>query len=141
MSRTIINSRGRMYVCPGGTADETVVNYYGDLYVSSGASAEIAFNPWQGNIHSSAGAGVTYLERDADLYYGGAYIGLISKGDAFDDLLITSGRSALVYSGGTMNSATVNRNGSMVIYDGGNAGDIGWIHRCLGATKPVCYKY
>ena len=97
---TTVNRNGRLYVSSGGSADHTTVNYDGYLTVSSGGTASIAFNPWRGTVISEGDAVVTYLDRDADVYFGGNAYGLVSKSSAFSNLSIGSGYSALVYSRG-----------------------------------------
>jgi len=109
-----------MYVMSGGTANDTTVNSRGRMYVYSGGTARIVFNPWQGEITSRTGADITYLKRDANVYYGGSY-GLISKCDFVSGLEITSGNSVLIYSGGTAGSTTVNSDGSLTVSGGGVA--------------------
>ena len=137
---TTVNSGGSMYVYRGGTANSITVNWNGYLYVSSGGmansatvnsggsmyiyrggTATILYNPWQGTVVSSAGANVTYLERDAAIYYGGRNR-IISKFEhSATDLLVTSGNSAIVFAGGSVNSTTVNTSGSMLVSNGGTA--------------------
>ena len=60
---------------------------------------------------------MTYLERDAAVYYGGR-VGLVSKGDLMAGLTINSGYSALIYSGGAVNETTVNSSGSVIVSGG-----------------------
>ena len=105
-----------VYSC--GTANNTTVNLGGDLIVSSGGSASIAFNPWQGTVTSDGGATVTYLERDAKVYIGDNTSGLISKTNAISGQTLEAGISALVYSGGTANSTTVNYSGMFYVSGG-----------------------
>ncbi|MBQ9789700.1 MAG: AIDA repeat-containing protein, partial [Lentisphaeria bacterium] len=105
-TNTTINSRGSMYVSNGGIANKTTVNRGGYLYVNNGGTATIAFNPWQGSISSETGATIEYLERDKNIYYGGYESGLILKADEVNDLQITSGNSAIIYSGGTATNIT-----------------------------------
>ncbi len=126
---TTVNACGSMYIESGGIANNTTVND-GNMYISSGGTASIIFNPWQGNIYSSAGADVTYLERDAKIYYGNDYSGIISKYNSVNNLNIISGNSAIIYSGGIANSTTVNR-GDMHISSGGVANNTtvkSWSH-------------
>ena len=116
---TTVNSGGSMRISSGGVANSTTVNGY--MYIYSGGTASIAFNPWLGNIYSSVGAVVEYLERDARVYYGGRNAGLVSNADTMEELLISGGHSAIVYSGGVANRTTVNSYGGMFISSGGTA--------------------
>ena len=118
-NNTTINSLYGAYVLDGGVANNTTVNYGGYIDIGSGGTATIAFNPWQGNIVSATGAAVTYLERDANVYYGAYGSGLISKADIMSDTIISSGVSMFVYNGGTATDTTVN--GSMIVSSGGTA--------------------
>ena len=116
---TIVNAGGTMYVSSGGLANDTMVNGGGTMYVSSGGTATVAFTPWQGSIVSSNGASITYLERDANVY---CRLGLsVSKADIMDSILLSSGCSIIIYSGGLVNSTTVNRDGNLYISSGGVA--------------------
>ncbi|MBQ7206887.1 MAG: AIDA repeat-containing protein, partial [Lentisphaeria bacterium] len=117
---TTVNSWGYLTVCSGGTANSTTVNYGGCMFVSSGGTASIVFDPWRGQVVSSEGADVTYLEHDANIYYGGKG-GLISKYDSTTGLAITSGNSTIIFSGGTANSTTVNSSGYLYVSSGGTA--------------------
>lgn len=117
---TIINSGG-LYVSKGGMAAETSVGIGGFLCVASGGTATITFNPWQGQVDSSAGATVTYLERDANVYWGNGTSGIIGKTDIAEKFIISSGVSMFVYSGGTANDTTVNVYGAMIVSSGGTA--------------------
>ena len=119
---TTVNSGGYLYVSSGGTANDTTVNG-GYLCVSSGGTATIVYNPWQkGSVYSYTGATVTYL-RDASVYYGGKNSDVISKCDAVDGLAITSGNSAIIFSGGTATDTTVNSGGYLYVESGGTATD------------------
>jgi len=113
-----VESGGKMVVSFGGTANNTVINQGGSFSVSSGGTATIAFNPWQGTITSNTGATVTYLERDAKVYYGWNR-GLISKTDFMDSLVIEAGKSAIVYSGGVANNTFIKDNGYLYVSSGG----------------------
>ena len=96
-------SEGSMYVYTGGVANS--VNILGGyVRVFSGGTASIAYSPWQVNVVSNAGAVVSFLGRDAKVYYGDSC--LLSKGDVFNGLTVSNG-SALVYSGGVINETTV----------------------------------
>ena len=102
-----------------GTANNTVVNQGGYLYVYSGGTATVVFNPWQGTVSSQKGADVSFLERDAAVYYGGGNSGLIDRANVMVSLIIENDRSAIVYSGGTAKDTTVNAGGSMLVYSDG----------------------
>ena len=86
-----------MEVFSGGTANATVVDSQSDLIVYSGGTATVTYNLWGGNVISSAGAKVTYLYRDAGIYYGGNDAGLVNSGDAMDGLVIAENHSAVVF--------------------------------------------
>ena len=136
-SHTVVNSDGILYAYVGGTLKDTVVNSGGSLTLSSslaeslivnqggsafirrGASASIAFNPWQGELSIDTNATVTYLEREANVYYGCDSSGVIAKGNSFDSMVIESGNTAIVYSGGVLNGVRVN--GVLNVEDGGTA--------------------
>ena len=111
-------------VYSGGTAGNVLVNSGGRLIVSSGGSATVVFNPWQGRIDADEDVTVTYLERDAKVYYGGVDVGLVSRADVMNSLGIEGGHSALVYSGGSVNAATVKISGSLILSSGGMASRI-----------------
>ncbi|MBR2426822.1 MAG: AIDA repeat-containing protein, partial [Lentisphaeria bacterium] len=118
---TTVNAYGSMYISSGGVANSTTLNYYGRMSISSGGTASIVFNPWQGYVDSSAGAMVEYLERDANVYFGGWDKGLVSKADTMNGLWISAGLSAIIYSDGVANSTTVNDRAHLYIYSGGVA--------------------
>ena len=115
---TTVNSYGYLFVSSGGTANSTKVNSGGSLYVSSGGTATIAFTPWQGTISSAAGAEVTYLKRDAKVYYADGSGGA-GSGDVVSGLTLSYGVSGLVFSGGTANNTTVNFGGCLYVSSGG----------------------
>ena len=116
-----IPSSGAVRVGNGCVLEEVTVNPGGNLFVSQGGSATIAFNPWQGNINLSDNAGITYLERDANVYLGGESAGLIGKSDSIASLNITAKNSALVYSGGTADHVYVNTDAVLYVQSGGTA--------------------
>ena len=119
---TTVNSGGEMTVYSAAKATSTIVNNGGILYVSSGGTASIAFNPWSaGNVVSDSGATVTYLEREAGVYWGNNASGTIGWGDIAENVIISSGVSMLVYDGGTANNTTVNGHGTMSVFSGGSA--------------------
>ena len=95
-----------------GVGNDLVINNGGSMTVYENGSAAVVYNPWQGTVDASSGAVVIYLERDRNIYYGGAASGLISKWDNISDFEITSGNSMLIYSGGEYS-------GTMQINDGG----------------------
>ena len=118
----IISSGVSMLVYDGGTASGVLLEPSGVLYVSSGGTASIAFNPWSaGNVVSDSGATVTYLEREAGVYWGNNASGTIGRGDIAENVIISSGVSMLVYDGGTANNTTVNGHGTMSVFSGGSA--------------------
>ena len=130
---TTVNSEGTFIVSRGGEANFTTVNHGGTMTVSNGGRATVAFNPWQGTVVSSVGAAVTYLERDAEVYFGGTEEGLISKGNALT-LAISAGQSAIVYDGGVVNETTVD-GGESYNYDSWNYEMVsGWLHVSSGGT-------
>ena len=114
-----IDSTGVLIVYKGGNAESTTVNSGGTLYVSSGGTATIVFNPWQGVISRANVAYVSYLGREANIYYGNGFSGIISKTDNLDSVEIESGNSLIVYSDGVINSASVNSSGKLFISSGG----------------------
>ncbi len=120
---TANNAGCSMYVFSAGTAANTIVNSGGSMFVASGGTATVAFNPWQGFVSAADGAVVSYLQRDADIYYGGNASGFIAKYDSVDNLNITSGNSAIIFSGGSADNSVVNSGGSMLISPGGTATD------------------
>jgi len=109
-------SSGYMNVFSGGTADNITVNYGGSATIYSGGTASIAFNPWSGTIVSSAGAVVNYLERDAEVYFGGSAQGIISQGAALSDIYIGSNLSAIVYESGSLINASLQSGGRVMNY-------------------------
>ena len=114
-----IASRGSVYV--SGEASEVEVSPNGSLVISSGGKASIVFNPWmnKNNISSQTGAVVKYLERDTNVYYGGNTVGILSKADVMDSLIVEPMKSAIVYSDGIVNGAVVSSGGSMIVSSGG----------------------
>ncbi len=140
---TVINKWGSMHISSGGTALGTLVNQEGFLAVSSGGTATIAFNPWQGTIDSSAGANITYLDRDASIYYlmpdSTGTAAICNKTNMLSDQFLAHVRvydggivdnSTLIHglmhisSGGIANSMTITRtdfSGGIHIFDGGSA--------------------
>ena len=118
---TTVSSGGRLYVSLGGTASATTVNFGGSMTVYSGGTASLAFNPWMGVVSSVAGATITYLERDAGVYWGNGLSGIIGKADVAEGIVISSGVSMMVYSGGAVNGIAVNSGGIMTVYSGGTA--------------------
>ena len=114
---TEINSAGELTVFSGGTANNTIVNSGGILTISSGGTATVDFNPWKGRIDSRTGAEVTYLERDANIYFGSDGR-LVDKANAMDFLTIVSGYSTIVYSGATENDTTINYMGKLYVSGG-----------------------
>ena len=107
-----------------GKAYEVELNRDGLLTVFDGGTATIVFNPWwtdQSNITSYSGATVKYLDRDAGVYYGERLVGIISKADVMDSLVVEQSRTAIVYDDGIVNGATVSSGGSMIVSRGGTA--------------------
>lgn len=108
----LISSGVNLMVSSGGTAKEITVNPGAVLTVGSDAAASVKFNPWSGgSVISAAGAAITYLERDACIYFGNSSCGLVSKYNSVSGLTAGRGESALVYSGGTAVSTTINSGG------------------------------
>ena len=119
---TTLNNGGEITIYGNAHAVSTMVNNGGVLYVSSGGTASIAFNPWSaGNVVSDSGATVTYLDREAGVYWGNNASGTIGWGDIAENVIISSGVSMLVYDGGTANNTTVNGHGTMSVFSGGSA--------------------
>ena len=104
-----------------GIVEKLLVNSGGSVFVNWGGTATFLFTPWQGIVTSDYGASITFLERDANVYYGGDSYGLIGKADSYDSLSITSGNSAIVYSDGALNSVYVNEGGVLNVLSGGTA--------------------
>ena len=118
----IISSGVSMLVYDGGTASGVLLEPSGVLYVSSGGTASIAFTPWStGTVVSASGATVTYLEREAGVYWGNNASRTIGWGNIAENVIISSGVSMLVYDGGTANNTTVNGHGTMSVFSGGSA--------------------
>ncbi len=84
---TVVQSGGYAWTSRGAF-DRITVNPGGRLEVNWYGSASIVFNPWQGSISSNSYSTVTYLDRDANVYYGGPGVGTISKADSFGSLNI-----------------------------------------------------
>ena len=144
-SKITVSSGGSMLVTCGGWADDitilagghvtvssrsmysvatsatnVTVNYGATLVVSDRGEASIAFNPWSGSVISGTSAVVTYLDRDANVYYGGNTAGIISKADIMKDLEVTSGNTAIVYDGGKLTgNLNIAEGGSVFVVDGG----------------------
>ena len=124
----IIHSGASVTVGFNGLLDSVILNNGGYLHVGGYSDADfgtvsILYNPWQGVVrtNSEPGSAITYLERDANIYYGGIDSGFIRKADSFDLLNIMPGNSAIVYSGGVMNSAYVCPDGLLLVQSGGTA--------------------
>ena len=118
----VMAAGGQLTVSVGGQADDVVMNG-GTITVNDGGTATIAYNPWsKGTVTSNTGADVTYLDRNAGVYYGGATPGLVSRGDVLTELAVETGNSALVFSGGNVNSATV-LGGQVHVSNGGAVND------------------
>ena len=119
-TETTVNPGGSMWV--DGTAWRTMINPGGSMWVSNGGRASIAFSPWiRGYVSSASGADVTYLKRDANVYWGNDNSGVVGKGDAAEDIIISSGVSMLIYSSGAANATTVSAGGWMYVSSGGTA--------------------
>lgn len=118
---TII-SRGSQTVLAGGTALNTTVNSGYEVIISSGGTATIAFNPWMGTVSSGSGADVTFLERDAGVYYG--CFSLLSKTNLLTGMTISSSHSAFVYENGIASRNTVTGyRATLLVSNGGIAVD------------------
>ncbi len=113
--------QGQLRISSGGTANNVLLFSGGLLAVGSDGTATVLFNPWQGKdrVSSGIGASVTYLERDANVYYG-CGSGLISKTDILKSETFAAGNSAIVYSGGLAESLTLGENCAIVL-SGGSA--------------------
>ncbi len=137
---TVVNRGGDVSVLNGGVASDVIVNSGGYVYVSAGGSATIAYNPWGGSNYGKItnNGSITYLERDANIYYGGSnheftvwdskgrYISktdgvFISKFDSADGFRVEKFNSAIVYSGGTLENVYVNYSGTLMVSSGGSA--------------------
>ena len=119
---TTVNSNGEFSVSSGGVATMTVVNPDGVVRITSGGTASIAFSPWsRGYVSSAYGAKVTYLERDANVYWGNNNTGIIGKGNSAENIIISSGTSMLLYSSGTVSAITINPGGYLKVSNGGKA--------------------
>ena len=119
----VAGTSGRLTVSSGGTADNITVNSGCTLTVYNGGTATVAVtNPWKmGKITSSQGATVLY-QYDAGVYYGentNSGVELVDKADVMSGLGINRSGSAIVFSGGILESAGVA--GSLIIYSGGIA--------------------
>ena len=119
---TTVKAGGCMFILNGGIANATAVSG-GSLCVSEGGTASIVFNPFNANfITSNAGAVITYLEREAGIYYGNTKTGtIVSSANMMTGLAIESGFSAIVYQEGKLDNATVNSNGKLYVSSGGTA--------------------
>ena len=119
---TTVNGGGNMYVLNGGSALSTMLNAGGNMYVLSGGTASITFSPWsRGYVSSAYGANVTYLERDANVYWGNNNSGVIGKGNSAERVIISRGVSMLLYSNGVANATTVSSGGTMSAANGCSA--------------------
>ena len=120
-SATVI--AGTLYVNGSGHANNINLAYDGEVVVNYNGHASIEFTPWHwnyGSVSSQHGAYVTYLERDANIYYGCLSSGTVSKGNSFNGSNITDNHDLIVYSGGIANNNTI-YNGNMHISSGGTA--------------------
>ena len=121
---TMIQSGGYMEVGYGGSAISTMIQSGGSIYIYGGGTASIVFNPWQGNwgdINYEAGATVTYLDQDANVYWGNEVSGIIGKADIAENVVIANDLCMVVYDSGIANKVTVNSGGSMTVSSGGRA--------------------
>lgn len=117
MSGITVDRGDEMLVYSSGVVNDIVVN--GTLNVSAGGTATVAFNPWSGSVVVSEGASVTALDRTHKIYIGGNNYGLVSKTDVLErEYQIVSKHVVLVYSGGTMEEATVSVGGLGVLSGG-----------------------
>ncbi len=121
---TMIQSGGYMEVGVDGSAISTMIQSGGSIYIYSGGTASIIFNPWLGNwgnINYEAGATVTYLDQDANVYWGNEVSGIIGKADIAENVVIADDLCMVVYDSGIANKVTVNSGGSMTVSSGGRA--------------------
>ena len=126
MDSMSVESGNSVIIFSNGIAKNIAVNSGGYLYVSSGGKASVVFNPWQGSVYSSAGANVTYLEREANIYYGNRNQGTISKYDVMESMTVESGNSLIIYSNGTANNIAINSGGYLYVSSGGTVTNISW---------------
>lgn len=118
-TESIVNSGGSMYVSSGGTATEVIVNSGGRMYVSSGGEASILFNPWQGSVTSATGAAVSYLDRDANIYFGsdGAFVS--KTNETLSNCTVSEGGAVFLYESGRITGAlTIETGGVVSAYEG-----------------------
>ncbi|MBO5723071.1 MAG: AIDA repeat-containing protein, partial [Lentisphaeria bacterium] len=109
---------GSAVLSSGAVVKNIEMGYKDKLTVSSGGTASLKFNPWRGTVSSAAGASVEYLDREANVYYGGSATGILSKGNTLDNLDITNKQSAAVYSNGLLRNAELYSSGYAHIYGG-----------------------
>ena len=103
-----------------GFAANTVLNRDGVLSVSSGGTATIEFNPFgYGEVISAAGASVTYLERDASVYY--LQNGVLNKGAELTNFTVANTDAAVLFDGGVARTMSVEGGGRLLISSGGRA--------------------
>ena len=110
---------GEIKVSSGGTVEKVDVLSGGKISVESGASASIVFNPWQGEVVSCSGADVRVLDREAPIYYGNIYNGIISTYQTLSGASC-AGYELYVYSGGVVKDIDVNM-GNLYVSSGGSA--------------------
>ena len=119
----IVNSRGELVVSPSATANSITVSPGGKLTVWSGGTASIAFAPFgKGEISvydAPEKSVLTYLEREANVYYGNMVSGTIGSANTMSELAIESGFSAIVYQDGQLANVTVKSGGSLTVSKGG----------------------
>ena len=117
-----VSGNGTLIVSSGGSANFISINSGGNLSVSSGGTASIVFTPLgQGSIVSGEGASISYLERNANVYYGNTTSGTVSSANTMSGLSISSGFSAIVYQDGLLDGVTVFESGALTVSSGGSA--------------------
>ena len=115
-----VSSGGKLFVLSGTTATKISLCPDGEMTVYSGGTAIFDFSPLeQPSFHTNQGAVVIYLGRDANVYYMNES-SVISSANTMDNLIITTGKSATVYDGGTLNNVTMN-GGCINVLSGGTA--------------------
>ncbi|MBP5531039.1 MAG: hypothetical protein J6Y54_03290, partial [Lentisphaeria bacterium] len=145
LTNAFVGSGGKVTVT-SGTAENILVNKGGTLDVQAAGTASLAWLPtaWSGTITQSEGAGVTQLDRDKAVYYGGETMGLIEKADTINGLDVVTSGSVLVYDGGTLNDATFSGGVKMLyLYNGGRvnnasfAGNGDYLYASGGVAQDI----
>ena len=107
---------------------DTIVNSGGKVVMSKAQNTiEIGYNPFVDDytplVTNTVGATVNYLEADPEtynVYYGAARTGLEFRSTGeFADFTVESGKSAILYTGGSMTNAIVQSGGVLKAADAG----------------------